>query len=134
MCSFSIIKLIGHVSLKCLVNLMLTCLNHFVVTVKQKYYPLFHIMAFRNKGYATNGIRATVETLGPNWTQNAPTCFTIEVHVHWPWSCVGEAGTLAQKSQKRWPNTLSAQYETRACKYTGIRLFSCSLTKMSTNS
>ena len=28
----------------------------------------------------TYGIRAGVETLGPNWAQNAPTGFTLELH------------------------------------------------------
>ena len=48
------------------------------------------------KGYTKYGIRATVETLGPNWAQNAPTCFTLELRVYWHWSCAGEDGTLAQ--------------------------------------
>ena len=49
----------------------------------------------------TYGIRARVETLGPNRAQNAPTCFVLELHVYQPWSCVGEAGTLTRKSQQR---------------------------------
>ena len=31
-------------------------------------------------GDVTYGIRAGVETLGPNWAQNAPTGFTLELH------------------------------------------------------
>ena len=27
---------------------------------------------------------------------NAATCFNLGLHVYWPWSCVGEVGTLAQ--------------------------------------
>ena len=40
--------------------------------------------------------QSQVETLANNWAQNAPACFTLELHVYWPWSCAGEAGTLAQ--------------------------------------
>ena len=28
--------------------------------------------------------------------KNSPTCFALELHVYWPWSCAGKAGTLAQ--------------------------------------
>ena len=54
------------------------------------------MLALRFKGYITYGIGAQVETLGTNWAQNAPTCFTLALHVYWAWSCAGEAGTLAQ--------------------------------------
>ena len=50
------------------------------------------------------------------------------------WSCAGEAGTLARKLQQGWPNTLSAQCDTRACKYTGIWLFPWPCTNMFTTS
>ena len=53
-------------------------------------------MALRYKRDITYGIKAKVETLGTDWAQNAPTCFTMELHFYWPWSCAGEAGTLAQ--------------------------------------
>ena len=41
-----------------------------------------HITTLRYMGYVTYGIRATVETLGPNWAQKSPTCFTLELHVY----------------------------------------------------
>ena len=44
--------------------------------------PFPHITILRYKGYATYGIRARVETLGPNWAQNAPTHFVLELHVY----------------------------------------------------
>ena len=39
-------------------------------------------MGKQTKGDVTYGIIARVETLGPNWAQNAPTCFILELHVH----------------------------------------------------
>ena len=66
--------------------------------------------------------QSQVETLANNWAQNAPACFTLELHVYWPWSCAGEDGTFAQDSQRTWPFTWLVQCETRACKWTGIYL------------
>ena len=44
-------------------------LTHFVVTSKQNIYPFSHLVALRYKGYATGGIRAQVEALGPTWAE-----------------------------------------------------------------
>ena len=47
----------------------ITGLTHFVVTSKQNIYPFSHLATLRNKGYATSGIRAQVEALGPTWAE-----------------------------------------------------------------
>ena len=65
----------------------------------------------RYEGYTTYGIRAKVETLGPNWDQNAPTFSTLELHVYWPWSCAGEDGTFAQNHNEDDP--LPGQFNVR---------------------
>ena len=68
---FDIINLIGHIlyEIPCK-NLWLTRLTHFVVTTKQNIYPFSHLGTLRNKGYATSGIRAQVEALGPIWAKH----------------------------------------------------------------
>ena len=63
------------------------------------------------EGYNTYGIRARVETLGPNWAQNAPTHFFLELLVYWPWICAGEDGTLAQNHNEDDP--LPGQFNMR---------------------
>ena len=54
--------------------------DSFVVAVNRKIHIFSHLMALRYRGYTTYGIRAGVETLGPNWAQNDPTGFTLELH------------------------------------------------------
>ena len=67
---FDIINLIGHIlyEIPCK-NMQLTGLTHFVVTAKQNIHPFSHLAALRYKGYATCGIRAQVEALGPTWAE-----------------------------------------------------------------
>ena len=60
-----------------LTGLIFSCSNREV-----KILSFSHLMALRYSGYTTYGIRATVKTLGPNWAQNAATCFTLELHVY----------------------------------------------------
>ena len=76
-----------------------------------KNLSFLHLMALRYRRYFTYGIRATVETLGPNWAQNAPTCFILELHVYSPWSCAREAGTLAQNYNNPIPCQLNVSPE-----------------------
>ena len=47
--------------------------------------------------------QSQVETLGTKWTQNAPTCFTLELPIYLPWSCAGEAGILTQNHNEDGP-------------------------------
>ena len=68
-------------------------------------------MTLRYKGYVTYGIRARVEPLGPNWAQNAPTCFTWKYMSTDLWSCAGECGTLAQNHNEDDP--LPCQFNVR---------------------
>ena len=70
-----------------------------VVTAKQICTPSFlPMMALRYPRYLTDGIRARVETLGPNWAQKRSYMFYFRTTCLLTWSCVGEARTLAQKS------------------------------------
>ena len=50
--------------------------------------------------------------LGPIGLENAPTCFILELHVYWPWSCAGEAGTLAQNHNEDDPIPCQFKCET----------------------
>ena len=79
-------------------------------------------MTLMYKGYVTYGIRATVETLRPNWAQNAPTCFILELHVYSPWSCAGEAGTLAQNYNNPIPCQLNVRPEHVSTQVSGYSL------------
>ena len=54
----------------------------FVRRLLHSLTPSSRLMTRRYMGYVTGGIRAGVETLGPNWAQNAATCFTLELHVY----------------------------------------------------
>ena len=76
----------------------------------------------RYEGYITYGIRARVETLGPNWAQNAPTHFVFELHAYSPWSWERKGGTLAQNPNKDDPlpcefNVRTKDVSTQASSY-----------------
>ena len=65
-----------------------------------KILPFSHLMALKLYMYDTNGIRARVEKLGPNWAQNAPTHFVLDLHVYSPWRYAGDGGTITQNNNK----------------------------------
>ena len=59
-------------------------------------------MEFGNKGYITYGIRAIVETLGPNWAQNAPTFLF--------WNYMSTHLGVVHGRLEHWPKITTTQY------------------------
>ena len=54
----------------------------FIHRLLHSLTPSSRLTTRRYMGYVTGGIRAGFETLGPNWAQNSPTCFILELHVY----------------------------------------------------
>ena len=80
--ALSLLNLTRHASLKCHVKVDTNMIDTFCSNNETKSStPFQHLMALRYKGYATGGIRARVETLGPNWAQNAPTYFVSKLMI-----------------------------------------------------
>ena len=57
-------------------------IDSFCSSSEVKILPFSHLMALRYKRFTTYGIRARVETLGPNWAQDAPTPFSSKLHLY----------------------------------------------------
>ena len=66
----TITNLIALVSLKWHENSATNMINSFCSNSEQKIYPLFTHNGIEVPGDATDGIRARVTALGPNWVQH----------------------------------------------------------------